>query len=844
MRRHTVYAFSTASLLAMLLGCEEDRANVVGAPPGPEGNETPADGGTAGQDPGAPAELAIVSPGPGTVVQGDLTIQAQAMPGLHVQSVQFLIDNQPVQVPDTEPPYETVIDQLALGTGIHEVSAMARDASGRTVQAEPVPVEVRMKSSPEHPRIWLDLRTREQLRTRALQPADDWLRLRANCEGYLRAQVEWPDGFAYPEPGNLGPGYRGDGYFDALLELGLCYVVGQSIDDALAPAFAAKGAEILDRMSQPPGAPHYEAPRDGYGIRYYGIGLAIGYDWLHATLTPELRVKVLAAINHWLAAYAISGLGPKEPQGNFFAGYYAAMAYAALATEGENPSKPTLWKDWYEGMHKALVQPYYQSWLRGGGWPEGWHYGYYALNMQLPVLAVRTAKGIDLLRDPSHPYSYPLDQSPHLIHFTWPSRERLDDRGTIRRPDSTRVSPQMMTVQAGLAHRWADPYAHVLQRFARLVREQRGPAMAWQDLLFWREDAPEAGIESLPLSYATAGMGEVAMRSDWSTSAVWGSFRSGPYINSIASGEQYFDQGALAIVRGGQPLLINVTGIAVVPYPPSTYATEYDLYLNSHADNQAPRDVFNIFYNGAGQIMAGPDVSQTRLTRVHDDEAYVQMRGERLEQMYGPEAHIRAWTRDVVYVRPQLFVVYDRTQVGQDQGQHTNWHFLSSPIQVPSSQGTRFDVVHPHLGYLGSMTALLPARHTVQLVNVFNSDKMYRVEVYPVASEFEQTWLTVLEASPGPQQVADVSLLEAGAAEGVLLRAGPGNTVVLFAGEKKAPIDYQVPAGPTEHVVTGLEPGLGYSVQVQPAGDSVRVQLRLGSEAPATDGGTLRFQTE
>lgn len=59
----------------------------------------------------------------------------------------------------------------------------------------------------------------------------------------------------------------------------------------------------------------------------------------------------------------------------YFAGYYAAKAYAAIATEGENSAKPQLWTQWLDGMHRGLVAPYYEQWLKDGGWPEGWHDG-------------------------------------------------------------------------------------------------------------------------------------------------------------------------------------------------------------------------------------------------------------------------------------------------------------------------------------------------------------------------------------------------------------------------------------------------------------------------------------
>ena len=38
------------------------------------------------------------------------------------------------------------------------------------------------------------------------------------------------------------------------------------------------------------------------------------------------------------------------------------------------------------------------------------------------------------------------------------------------------------------------------------------------------------------------------------------SFRAGPYVNNPGQGEEGFDQGGLALVRGNVPLLVNGTG--------------------------------------------------------------------------------------------------------------------------------------------------------------------------------------------------------------------------------------------------------------------------------------------
>src|SRR6185369_11131998 len=77
------------------------------------------------------------------------------------------------------------------------------------------------------------------------------------------------------------------------------------------------------------------------------------------------------------------------------------------------------------------------------------------------------------------------------------------------------------------------------------------------------------------------------------------------------------------------------------------------------------RRIFNTYYamrpNGYwGQIGNTPfDGSTTTLSRFEDGGSFVLMRGTHLEDQYFGDHPISGWTRNVAYVRPQLFVVYD-----------------------------------------------------------------------------------------------------------------------------------------------------------------------------------------
>src|SRR5207253_2973412 len=105
-----------------------------------------------------------------------------------------------------------------------------------------------------HPRMLLAPPMLSWLRERARAGAPVWQRLHATCEDHLRGHVEWPDGNHYPDAGSIGEGYQGDGYYDPLLSLALCYHVERERDPAQAARYARRGVEVLARMSEPAGS--------------------------------------------------------------------------------------------------------------------------------------------------------------------------------------------------------------------------------------------------------------------------------------------------------------------------------------------------------------------------------------------------------------------------------------------------------------------------------------------------------------------------------------------------------------------------------------------------------------
>ena len=595
-----------------------------------------------------------------------------------------------------------------------------------------------------------------------------------------------------------------------------------------------------------------------------------------------MRSQVTSALHGWLITYYDqNGFCHGHPQANYFAGYYAAKAYAALAIAGDSTAADIdsgkLWDHFLNKMHyggpgaisgpegaHAGVQWYYSRFMAGGGWSEGWGYGGLGVaNMVLPTLAVKTATGLDFIQDGNAPYTYPLENGLHMIEFAWPSRLMLDDRDLLRESTNipgtsfpARPSPLGLTVTAYMLGRWNHALAPQFHAFAREVRNLVGVPSPWVEFLFWNDSASEQAYNTLPRSYFATGLNAVAMRSDWLTSATWGSFRASGYVDCGYAGEQFYDAGGLAVVKGGTPLLANATGVLVTSYPGPIGTPTYEDVVLADVGDPKPRKLFNTFMNGTGYQeqfpVDGASPPATRVTKFEDGSGYVRMRGESLQAVYTAASNITSWTRDVVYLRPSAFVVYDRTTVANTSGdQHMSWHLMFTPAAStpPAAGTTRYDVTSPNVGFVGAATTVLPAGAGTQLINVkkinnANTDKVYRLEVRPAAQAVDQRWLTVFETAASPAAVSLASALSSSAnVKGVLL-TGSTNSVALFGAGAAATnisgaVTFTEPAAATKVVVTDLAPSSAYSVTAAVAGSSYNVTIQPGNGFTTTANGTL-----
>jgi hypothetical protein len=676
--------------------------------------------------------------------------------------------------------------------------------------------------------------TRLQARAAANDPA--WTALKAHCDLLATGTANIPSGNAYPNYPDVGQGYEGDGYLPEVLALGLCYQTISATDAATAATYAATGDQLLQAVSTPPasgGQP--PSTDDGYGIRNYGVAMAFGFDWLYSGLQASTRSAVITTLDSWVDWYDTSGFSNSAPVANYFAGYVLAKTAAGIATGPDNASAAGYWSAVQTTMYPTVLQAIYAPSMSGGGWPEGWEYGSLAVeNYALFLWAVQSGEGLDWFDQIPHVH----DEATYMSYFAWPSLHHMDDQGTIHSGVTMTPSGMAASAMASMLAYHGDSYAPTAKAFASALLATNNDVLApWQAFLYVDSAQPQGDYTTQPLSYFAPGPNHVAVRSTWQTDAVWGSFVPGTYIDSTASGEQAYNSGAVAIVAGDTPILANATGqlpqVDGTPGENLVYGDEY---------NGGPRQLNNTFgATGVMQAAFGPSVATTHAQGYEDNGTFVHSRGVKLEQMYQPSGIVSQWTRDFAYVRPGVFVIYDRTTTNAADN-WVSWHTEVAPTSVAVSDTTqeRFDVTG------GSFRMLLPMSATVKTVPI--AAGITRLETHsPNANE---NFLTVVTAGTTPDEVrlsAGDGNVASGAIVGVHVLSAR-NAVVLFNTDHAA---LQTTSGATytvaqtaiaDHVLFDMTASTtGYSVTAVATGPSITVTVQPGGGFRLTAQGTLAF---
>ena len=609
----------------------------------------------------------------------------------------------------------------------------------------------------------------------------------------------------------------------------------------------------------------------GYGDRFFGVAISIGYDWFYDAISPDLRAALKAAAIRWVREAERNGYGQAHPAGNYYAGQFIAKLFAALALEGDDPEGDALWDSWYNNEWVATartytvadtpktcpsgdcpgVQKYFNTYLVDSAHPDGPNYAWLATQNYLwAVMAVHAAKGIDLTTTPAPGFSWGLGAAKAMIHQTWPNRTTFNTRQKLfAGDDPARINADAVYTVSGYLRRYHPDFAPQFQSYANDVIKALKPIspysirapfglLDWNEFLYWNpEQAPATDYRAQPLSFYSAGSGELAMRSDWTTSAVWASLIAGPNVHDVEGSKDSKDRGSLAITRGGAGFLVNASY--------ELYKAGQVNYADDKTLGEGVPEVTNTFqvnsgqrwrqgYYGPGAIQDCMKPNRSTVSRHSDESAFVYARASYLEDNFYPVGYYTAypgqstycggtkpltsWTRDVFYVRPELFLVYDQTEgVSTGNDQFIAWHFPKGVSPVSTGAGPiRYDVSNSTHQFLGAVVSLLPENQSVSVIDPGSLNVVDRLEIRPPApAGSSQRWLTALDAASSSGDVHALQLLKGQNVEGVEIPDLAMVVTFVRNGMADAPLSYTPQTQNAYHYVLGVTPYADYVVNGQ-----------------------------
>ena len=561
--------------------------------------------------------------------------------------------------------------------------------------------------------------------------------------------------------------------------------------------------------------------------------LALLYDWCHGQLSAGERAKLRGLIAPQMRKDMDNG---RLWRSFHNVGFTSALtlALAALALHGDDPiaerALTFLWPE-LEDMLETLDRVF-----PDGEWAEGADYARHASHHALrTLLAVKSATGQDFARDSPH-----LKNVANYIYYATKPNGLMfpgDDN------DWPYLSGWEHVALLMIASEYRDPHAQWFLSHCPHERFQLAERDRWADLLWRDETIPEKSLDDLPLSRIFRGKGLVLARTGWAfrePGGAWLAFTNGDYFGD----HDHYDVNAFQIHRGGELAIDSGRYDDDWDYTqqPDKIARSqlFNYYQRTIAHNtmlvRDPSEVFgrglvndggqrHMLWRGAlrsvpedyaqGTFPSDDGVGTSdwttnpgrwergQITAYASSPDFVFVRGDGT-RAYSPKK-LSAFVRELVFVRPQLVVVFDRV-VATDPSFEKTWllHTVGEPSLAPD--GSWFEVTDGDGRLFG--VPILPAQRRLTKVggpgdefavagvrfragprSELNPSELHhgeipgawRIEERPAAAQAEDTFANVLLLTDRASE--ERPQIEVIANDGVALafrtRLGDGSAVTL-----------------------------------------------------------------
>ncbi|MFI5381059.1 MAG: heparinase II/III family protein [Tepidisphaerales bacterium] len=523
--------------------------------------------------------------------------------------------------------------------------------------------------------------------------------------------------------------------------------------------------------------------------------VVLTYDLFHDQIAPADRARMIA----WFNAHLGTFTADENAFHNSTLSKILCLLRIAYGTWGENPRAKEFRDHALVKLYEGTVLPVLKEFGAGGGFTEcGWYArGSLWHLVQAMELARRFERYDGFAMAPRFFYqrmAYELYDGYPGLWIYGSEQYPVEGDGSNIYGGHTEYPREMRTVLAQY-FRGSELAGYVASK----KRRASNPQIAAMDFLYEEPAEPARPLAELPLAHFAEGIGKVYARSDWTDSATWLRFDCGGFWTA----HQHFDVGNFEIYRyeplatesgeyaewGGQHamnwLIRTVAHNCILVYEPGEQWTQMrDGGRVKCVNDGGQAKKWDWPAGTVEQWMAKrQQYTRGKILAYENQPQWLHIAAD-CTQAYAPEK-LSLWVRQIVFLRPGTFVVFDRVVSRKPEFEKT---WLLHCKNEPQIDGSR-TVIRSGKGEL-VMQTLLPAGATPRKVEgytyrgqTFEAPKgalnaaadRWRVEVAPGTPATEDLFLNVL-FTEGPQKV---ELLRQGAKVGVKV----GANEILFDGK-------------------------------------------------------------
>jgi hypothetical protein len=387
------------------------------------------------------------------------------------------------------------------------------------------------------------------------------------------------------------------------------------------------------------------------GDDYLQVGPVVGdimltYDWCFDAASDDQKT-------HWLdfAAQAVdnvwnpdsaswggnampwNGWAIDDPNDNYYYSFLRATELFGLAAHGEQSDADAALDQFRTTKIANELMPKFTSDLTGGGSREGTGYGVSMHDLWDLYDFWQASTGENIADLTPHTHSSLL----YWMHAVMPTRDYMAPIGDHARDSTAAFFDYDRDYIQELAFRYSNDPVAAKARW--LIDNSSIPQMS-QHFMQSKDFLYTPTVDAVPLdglgtAYYASGNGDVFARSDWSTGATWVSLKAGPYTESHA----HRDQGSFLMYKNGW--------------------LAYDPNYDSHSGLRQEEEAHNLVrLSDNGTTVQQQTGTTSTVTGLHQGTGYVDVSVD-TAPAYGGDSRVSTDKREMVFVQPDVIVVYD-----------------------------------------------------------------------------------------------------------------------------------------------------------------------------------------